>query len=469
MFTNRVVSVVVGVLLALLSAGCAGTQKPQSVEVTPRAGVQLFQWPWRSVAAECPRLAESGYAFVLLSPAQEHVAGEQWWTSYQPVSYRLESKLGTEAEFSAMVKACHDAGIKVVADAVINHMAGIDGGTGGAGTQFTHYDYPGLYTSDDFHHCGTAADDIVDYHDRAQVQACELSNLADLKTEEPRVREKIAGFLNSLLKLGVDGFRIDAAKHMPVTDIQAIVGMLDREPLIISEVLRGSGEPIQPEDYLGVGGVFAFQYARDLSSIVPGGAIGKAKDLKEGTVPSDQAYTFVANHDSERGTQTLNYTKAEQYRLATLLLLATDYGTPIVYSGYSFTDREAGPPMSNGRVEDVTCATQNQPGSWLCQHRDVATMVKWTSVVGGEPADGTVTDGENLAVTRGAKGLVAINAASEPWQVTLETKLPNGWYCDVLAESECTRDEAVEVKDGKATVTAPAKGAVALDVNHTAG
>jgi len=46
---------------------------------------------------------------VEVSPPQESIRGTQWRTSYQPVSYRLDSKLGTEAEFKAMVEQCFNA------------------------------------------------------------------------------------------------------------------------------------------------------------------------------------------------------------------------------------------------------------------------------------------------------------------------------------------------------------------------
>jgi alpha-amylase len=60
------------------------------------------------------------------------------------------------------------------------------------------------------------------------VQNCELAALADLRTESDYVRGKIAEYLNALLAMGVDGFRIDAAKHMPSGDIAAIEQRLSR-------------------------------------------------------------------------------------------------------------------------------------------------------------------------------------------------------------------------------------------------
>lgn len=59
-------------------------------------------------------------------------------------------------------------------------MTGSDSGTGVAGSSFTHYNYPGIYQNQDFHHCGLEpGDDIVNYDNRVEVQTCELVNLAE--------------------------------------------------------------------------------------------------------------------------------------------------------------------------------------------------------------------------------------------------------------------------------------------------
>ena len=62
----------------------------------------------------------------------EHIQGGQWWTRYQPVSYKLESRSGNRDQFISMVQRCRNAGLMVVADMVINHMTGH--GASGQGT-----------------------------------------------------------------------------------------------------------------------------------------------------------------------------------------------------------------------------------------------------------------------------------------------------------------------------------------------
>ena len=234
---------------ALLLAGCTPPRVAPEPMGTHDVGIQLFQWTWNSIAAECTDvLGPEGIEWVLTSPPQEHILGRPWWTAYQPVSYLVESRLGTRDEFAAMVATCDEAGVAIVADAVINHMTGQNTpGIGWAGSAYEHYAYPGIYGPADFHTCTESpTGDIMDYEDADEVQRCELVNLADLDTASPTVRATIAAYLNDLVSLGVAGFRIDAAKHMPAEDIAAIVAELPEGTRILQEVIRGLGEPITP-------------------------------------------------------------------------------------------------------------------------------------------------------------------------------------------------------------------------------
>jgi alpha-amylase len=92
------------------------------------------------------------------------------------------------------------------------------------------------------------------------VQDCELFGLPDLDTSRPTVRQKIADYLLMLARLGVAGFRIDAAKHIQQVDLDEIFagGHHARSegrplPYWFLEVAAGSGEALQPRDYFGEG------------------------------------------------------------------------------------------------------------------------------------------------------------------------------------------------------------------------
>lgn len=416
------------------AARAATAQQPREVIV------QLFQWSWASVAAECPTLAQIGYGAVQTSPPQEHVTGGgfEWWQDYQPVSYAVESRHGTRAEFAAMVTACHDVGVKVYADAVINHMTGAEAGTGWAGTTFTHYSYPGTYGPQDFHHCGIAVnDDIADYSDRTEVQQCELVNLADLATEKRVVRQRITAYLRDLQSLGVDGFRIDAAKHVAAVDIAAIVAGLAQPTTVYQEVIDSSGEPITPQEYTGAGKVLVFGYGRELGQQIQWGSAASLKTLG-GPVDSSQAVVFVDNHDTQRhgGPQIATHERAMSYRLANIYLLAWPYGQPRVMSSYAFSDPDEGAPHDErGLVKPAACGTE----PWVCEHRwpAIAGMVGFHNSARGQPVTGWWDDGANtLAFGRGDRAFLALNNAKEPLTGhTFSTALPAGVYCDVAAAS----------------------------------
>lgn len=113
--------------------------------------IHLFEWKWTDIAAECERfLGPKGYAGVQVSPPNEHAVITRpfrpWYERYQPVSYKLGSRSGTETEFKNMIDRCNAVGVRIYVDADINHMAAAENATGSSGTQFnpgTRY-YPGV-------------------------------------------------------------------------------------------------------------------------------------------------------------------------------------------------------------------------------------------------------------------------------------------------------------------------------------
>ena len=98
--------------------------------------VHLFEWKWMDIAAECERfLAPNGYCgvqvtftsfflmtlllicqrIIKVSPPSEHLFIDgtyPWWQRYQPVSYKLFSRSGTEAQFIDMVSRCNAVGVR---------------------------------------------------------------------------------------------------------------------------------------------------------------------------------------------------------------------------------------------------------------------------------------------------------------------------------------------------------------------
>ncbi|KAL4259847.1 hypothetical protein AB1N83_009344 [Pleurotus pulmonarius] len=72
----------------------------------------------------------------------------------------------------------------------------------------------------DFPHiCGTATNVVItNPNNRSQVQNCEWDGIADKS-----LHHRVSAYPNVLRSLGVDGFRIDAAKNTPADDIRDIL------------------------------------------------------------------------------------------------------------------------------------------------------------------------------------------------------------------------------------------------------
>jgi alpha-amylase len=430
-------------------ASPAEASPPGSKDVT----AVLFEWNYASVAKECTTtLGPAGYGYVQVSPPAEHVRGPQWWTSYQPVSYRIAGRLGDRTAFRNMVDTCHAAGVKVVVDTVINHMSS-GSGTGTGGSSYTKYDYPGLYSVYDFDDC-TA--EITDYRDRWNVQHCELVGLADLDTGEEYVRRTIAGYMNDLLSLGVDGFRIDAAKHIPAADLANIKSRLTKPDVYWKqEVIYGAGEAVQPTEYTGNGDVQEFRYAYDLKRVFRNEKLAYLKNYGEGWgyMNSSVAGVFVDNHDTERNGSTLSYKDGADYTLAHVFMLAWPYGAPDINSAYEWSDFDAGPP-NDGRVD--ACWRDG----WKCQHAwpEIKSMVAFRNATRGQAVTDWWDNGNNaIAFGRGSKGFVAINHEQSSLTRTYQTSLPAGTYCNVQNNTPVTVDSA-----GRFTATLGPNTALAL-------
>lgn len=453
------------ILLPLLACSFNYTQAATTTPVPRTAMVHLFEWKWNDVASECETvLGPKGFAAVQVSPPQKSVSGSQWWTRYQPLSYAIEGRSGSRAEFASMVNRCKAVGVDIYVDAVINHMAALN------------RSFPEVpYGTNDFHTC-TAN---INYADAWSIQNCDLSGLNDLKTESDYVRGKIADYLNDLTSLGVAGFRFDAAKHMPPADISNIVGRLSGHPYIYQEVIRGAGEPVQPEQYTYIADVMEFNYSKTVSYYFKGrGALKTLNNIGttnwSGWLTSADAQVFVENHDNQRqdtGNIITYKDGANLNTLAHVFMLGWPYGYPQIMSSYEWNDHDQGPPSANAS----TCAN-----GWLCEHRTraIANMVSFANNTNAQFRVTNYWDNGNnqMAWGRGGLGFVAINREDTAvLSRVFATGMPAGNYCDLIHSDfnyntgACSGAYVTVDAAGNATFTVSTHDAVAFHAGAVVG
>ena len=474
----------------------AQTYRPSGHAAAGDVVVHLFEWKWTDIANECETvLGPAGFKAVQVSPPQEHsiTPNHDWSERYQPVSYSVaRSRSGTGAEFTDMVNRCKTAGVGIIVDAVINHMTNFPNpGVGSNGTAYTKYDYPGLYSASDFHPACT----VNNYQSAANVQDCELFSLPDLNTGLASVRQKIADYLLMLARLGVGGFRVDAAKHIQQVELNDIIARVNTTlaaegkplPYFFLEVIGGSGEALSARDYygegyssggaaditeftfVGVGNKFRGLNGEHISQLNPDGTPGNQfSALAWGLMPADKAVVFLQNHDTQHDCG-ISYRDGNTFRIANVWMLAQPYGYPSILSSYAFTcpaGNAMGPPSdANGWTTNVTCASSFETApveQWVCEHRDpsIRNMVSFRRVVAGSDVNHWWDNGANaIAFSRGDKGFVAINGGNAALTATVATGMAPGTYTDLLAGGTVVVDATGAVQVNLATRTA-----IAIDV-----
>jgi len=471
--------------------------------------VQMFMRPWNEIKNECNDGYMDNYGAIQVSPPQEHplvsddhLGGKYtWWLHYQPVSYSLNSALGTRIEFEEMAAACNERGVGIIVDAVINHMTSAStSGVGSAGNEWNGPDQAYAYFSkDDFN----VPCSITDWQDTDMVQNCQMGDLNDLKTDSSYVQQQIVNFLNDLIGIpGVIGFRVDAAKLIPADDMKAILDQVSGDPFVLLEILNeqlasqfGNYESLgfgtdsfcrnSIEWALGPKNGNPWQF---LNGIENNWCFGSGNPQSGNAL---KALWFVSNHDSEthKDWGQLNYyndnwmgtSSTTMYEAALAWILMYPHGVPRLTSGYGdqtgdwpdFGNGANAPPNSingfNHGNRDIT---------WNNMHRStsVQNLLKIHNAA-SNPGDIKVTHkerGENheqvsWSLTSISSGLgdvfVAINAGRNEydvsWSATRSTSLPDGDYCNAYLEGDTMGDscekETYEVRGGMVNFMGAAK------------
>jgi glycosidase len=258
--------------------------------------------------------------------------------------YKIEPDYGTNEDFKRFVAEAHRRGIKVLVDLVLNH----------ASSEHPFFQEALRDTASPhrtwFRWSKTGG---KDWH-RSPIRdeyyyGLFWSGMPDLNFENPEVLEeskRVARFW--LEEMGVDGFRLDAVRHLievgdeisntPGThqvlrDFGGYVRSIAPRSFTIGEVWDSTGVlltyyPDQLDSY------FAFEVSDAILEAVRSGSASKllAPVLRlQGAVPAQRWAPFLRNHDQTRTLTALGGDVARAKLAATLLL--TLPGVPFVYYG----------------------------------------------------------------------------------------------------------------------------------------
>ncbi|TAJ99904.1 MAG: DUF3459 domain-containing protein [Chloroflexota bacterium] len=279
------------------------------------------------------------------------IAQSPSYHGYDVVDYRaIEADYGTAADFEAFIAAAHERGISVIVDLVLNH-------TSREHPWFQDSLIPGSEHADWYLWSDTRppvakSDGSRVWHevDGRFYYAYFWEGMPDLNLANPDVTAELDAVASFWLdEMGVDGFRLDAAKHLiedgkvlenTPAGFEWLQGFRERlhadhpDALVLGEVYDAT---ITSARYVQEGSLdltFDFGLASAIITSLnsrDAGSIVAAQAESAERFPTDSLATFLTNHDQNRIATQLGGDLDAQRLAATLLL--TGPGVPFIYYG----------------------------------------------------------------------------------------------------------------------------------------
>ncbi|GAA0817294.1 alpha-amylase family glycosyl hydrolase [Spirilliplanes yamanashiensis] len=253
--------------------------------------------------------------------------------------YRIDPRLGDDADMDALLAAASAKGVRVLFDGVFNHV-----GRGHPAFQAVLAEGPGAATASWFRLREWGPGGEPDYDDFEGHH-----HLVALNHAEPAVVDLVADVMNHWLDRGVDGWRLDAAYAVPSgfwAQVADRVRARHPEAYLMGEVIQGDYAALVADGRLDA--VTQYELWKAVWSSLNDRnfhELAHALRRHDGFLDTFVPYTFLGNHDTTRIASRLDDPAHLEHAL---VVLATVGGTPSVYAGdeHAFRgvkrDREGG-------------------------------------------------------------------------------------------------------------------------------
>ena len=372
---------------------------------------------------------------------------------------KLDSHLGTEAEFSALLDAAHAKGMKVMVDVVLNHT--------GYGDEITDY-YNTNFKNEDGEviRMLRGNDEIVPGSD----QMSSLSGLPDFRTEDPEVRELIVEWQsNWISRYPIDYYRVDTVKHVDDTTWSAFKNALTEINPDFKMIGEWAGAGYGTDTgMLNTGRMDAlldFDFPAKAADFVTGDLSGVEGFLsaRNGAIDNTASLgAFLSNHDQQGFVHRLTAEKhkseeeAKQLALVAASLQLTAKGQVYIYYGEEIGDsngEENYPYQSNRKDFDWSKVTNDNQA--LAHYKKMLAIRNMYSELFAKGSRETVSTGNGLDVFKRSYGgntlTVALNITGAEQTYTLSGQTPGMAVVDYYSGTQYPVDE-----NGNAVITVPA-------------
>ncbi|MBR1407674.1 MAG: alpha-amylase [Clostridia bacterium] len=284
----------------------------------------------RSLEVWIPHIRSLGATALYIGPLFESVGHGYETTDYR----RLDTRLGTNEDLADFVRLCHEAGIRVILDAVFNHT-GRD--------FFAFRDIREKREASRYRdwYCGVNFSGNNEFGDGFSYENWGgYDLLAKLNLRNPEVR----GYLLDTVRFwkeafDIDGLRLDAADVLDfdfMRDLRSTVESLGEDLFLMGEVIHGDYARWANDRTLNAVTNYHLHKAlynahNDRNYFEIAHTVRRQKDM--GLLEGARLYNFVDNHDVERIATKL---REPAHYLPVHVLLFTLPGIPSVYYGSEF-------------------------------------------------------------------------------------------------------------------------------------
>lgn len=293
------------------------------------------------------------------------IAQSPSYHGYDTVDYRaIDDEYGTMEDFRELVRECQARGIRIVVDLVLNHTADEHPWfVEAADPESDKHDWY-VWSREKPEWLGPWDQPVWHDHKRLQTgkyyYGCFWDGMPDLNVANAEVKEELFDIAEFWLGLGVDGFRLDAVRHLieegevqsssPATlawlaEFREHCHEVHPEAWVLGEVWTDRADIGK---YLG-GEAPALDSAFDFplaGAIVEGVIAGDAGRIDAELRASWEAHgnvmaTFLTNHDMDRAMSRFGGDLGRAKAAAAVLLTAP--GTPFIYYGEEIGMTGSGP------------------------------------------------------------------------------------------------------------------------------
>ncbi len=324
--------------------------------------------------------------------------------------YTVEEDYGTNDDFLRLIDEAHARNIRVIIDFPINHTSSehpwfIDAASNPDSPYRDWY----IFEKEDPGYIGPWGQQVWHPSSNEHYYGIFDASMPDLNFTNPDVNEEVRAIAEFwLTDMRVDGFRLDAIKHViedgpiqentPETidwirDFSAFVREVNPDAFTIGEVMGGGNDNLQVYYPDTLDAYFHFDLAQNMVNSANFGSARQLTAILNGAadrLPNQRWGTFLTNHDQPRIATQVGE-NPEKLRLGPMMLF-TFPGTPFIYYG-----EEIGMPGSK-------------------PDPNIRTPMQWS----GEPGGGFTTGTPYTAMQPGWEDLNVAAQEGDPTSV-LET------------------------------------------------